>query len=164
MVFVFYLLAFELFLAPLTVYFSRKSISTPRGPMPQPDTMPTKKVLIVDDEDMTRVLLSRVIERLKVENLEILLAEDGEEAVQIALKEQPGLILLDVLMPKMNGYDVCQRIRQQADYDPYIIILTARGYSTDKDQAEATGANDFMTKPFKPSHLLSQLNAVWGRI
>lgn len=132
--------------------------------MPQQHAMPKKKVLIVDDEDMTRVLLSRVIERLKVDNLEILLAEDGEEAIKIALLEQPSLILLDVLMPKMNGYDVCQRIRQQTDYNPYIIILTARGYSTDKDQAEATGANDFMTKPFKPSLLLSQLNAVWNQI
>ncbi|MBZ0274563.1 MAG: response regulator [Anaerolineae bacterium] len=131
--------------------------------MPQSDT-PTKKVLIVDDEDMTRVLLSRVIERLKATNLEIFLAEDGEEAIQLAIKHRPGLILLDVLMPKMNGYDACQRIRQQVDYDPYIIILTARGYSTDKQQAEATGANDFMTKPFNPSRLQAQLSAVWDRI
>lgn len=127
--------------------------------------LPAKKVLIVDDEDMTRVLLSRVMERVKAVNLEILLAEDGEEALQVAFEKQPELILLDVLMPKMNGYDVCQRIRQQSDYHPYIIILTARGdYTTNREQAAATGANDFMTKPFKPSHLISQLSTVWERI
>lgn len=121
-----------------------------------------RKVLIVDDEDMTRVLLMHVIERMRVKGLQILLAEDGEQAMQIAESEHPDLILLDVLLPKLNGYDVCQRVRRILDYNPYIVILTARGNSTDRQRAEAIGANDFMTKPFNPSRLVSQLAEIWG--
>lgn len=120
------------------------------------------KVLIVDDEDLTRVLLSQVIERLGVSDLRIFMAEDGEEAVQIAVKERPDLILLDVLLPKMNGYDVCRQLRDVSSYNPYIIILTARGQNTDREQAETLGANDFMTKPFNTSRLRAQLSEFWN--
>ncbi len=121
-----------------------------------------RKVLIVDDEDMTRVLLSHILERMRVPGLQILLAEDGEEALKIAADHHPGLILLDVLLPKLNGYDVCQRVRRMADYEPYVVILTARGNSTDRQRAEAMGANDFMTKPFNPNKLISQLGEILG--
>ncbi len=121
-----------------------------------------KKVLIVDDEDLTRVLLTHVIERMHRPDLRVLLAEDGEEAVQIISAERPDLILLDVLLPKMNGYDVCQQVRRIPGYAPYIIILTARGSNTDQQRATAIGANDFMTKPFNPSRLIDQLNGLWS--
>lgn len=121
-----------------------------------------KKVLIVDDEDMTRVLLTHILNRMQVDGLEVLLAEDGEEAVRMATDERPGLILLDVLLPKMNGYDVCQRIRRIAGYSPYVVILTARGNSNDRQRAEAIGANDFMTKPFNPARLMNQLGEIWS--
>ncbi|MCA0456452.1 MAG: response regulator [Chloroflexi bacterium] len=121
-----------------------------------------KKVLIVDDEDMTRVLLTHILQRMRVDGLEVLLAEDGEEAIRMANEERPGLILLDVLLPKMNGYDVCQRVRGIADYSPYVVILTARGNSNDRQRAEAIGANDFMTKPFNPARLMNQLSQIWG--
>jgi DNA-binding response OmpR family regulator len=119
-----------------------------------------KKILIVDDEDMTRVLLMHVIQRTRIKNVEILSAEDGEEAIRIAQEQRPDLILLDVLLPKMNGYDVCQQVRLIADYRPHIIILTARGSNTDRQRAEAIGANDFMNKPFNPSRLEAQLSAL----
>lgn len=121
-----------------------------------------RKVLIVDDEDMTRVLLSHILERMRVPGLQILLAEDGEEALKLAAVHHPGLILLDVLLPKMNGYDVCQRVRAMSGYEPYVVILTARGNSTDRQRAEAMGANDFMTKPFSPNKLISQLGEILG--
>jgi len=121
-----------------------------------------KKVLIVDDEDMTRVLLTHILQRMRVEGLEVLLAEDGEEAVKMAIDQRPGLILLDVLLPKMNGYDVCQRVRRIVGYNPYVVILTARGNSNDRQRAEAIGANDFMTKPFNPARLMNQLSEIWG--
>lgn len=121
-----------------------------------------RKVLIVDDEDMTRVLLSHILERMRVPGLQILLAEDGEEALKLAADHHPGLILLDVLLPKMNGYDVCQRVRNMSSYEPYVVILTARGNSTDRQRAEAMGANDFMTKPFSPNKLISQLGEILG--
>lgn len=120
-----------------------------------------KKVLIVDDEDMMRTLLKHIFDRMDLDNLEVLLAEDGEEALQIATEQHPSLILLDVLLPKLNGYDVCQRVRRIPDYTPYIIILTARGSSNDRQRAESIGANDFMTKPFNPSRLQSQLGQIW---
>ena len=121
-----------------------------------------KRVLIVDDEDMTRVLLTHILQRMRVDGLEVLLAEDGEEAVKMATDQRPGLILLDVLLPKMNGYDVCQRVRRIVDYNPYVVILTARGNSNDRQRAEAIGANDFMTKPFNPARLMNQLSTIWG--
>ncbi len=121
-----------------------------------------KRVLIVDDEDMTRVLLTHILQRMRVDGLEVLLAEDGEEAVKMANDQRPGLILLDVLLPKMNGYDVCQRVRRIVDYNPYVVILTARGNSNDRQRAEAIGANDFMTKPFNPARLMNQLSEIWG--
>lgn len=120
-----------------------------------------KKVLIVDDEDLMRTLLRHIFERMDLEDMEVLLAEDGEEALQIASEQHPNLILLDVLLPKLNGYDVCQRLRRIPNYTPYIIMLTARGSSTDRQRAESIGANDFMTKPFNPSRLQRQLGEIW---
>jgi DNA-binding response OmpR family regulator len=119
-------------------------------------------VLIVDDEDLTRVLLSRVLERIKVKGMNILLAEDGEEALHIAAAKRPDLVLLDLLLPKLNGYDVCRELRTIPDYDPHIIILTARGQDNDREHAREIGADGFMTKPFNPSRLVAQLNDLWN--
>ncbi len=121
-----------------------------------------KRVLIVDDEDLTRILLSQVLERAHIGPVDVFMAEDGEEALRVAEETRPDLILLDLLLPKMNGYDVCRALRSIADYQPYIIILTARGQNTDRQQASESGANDFMTKPFNPSGLIAQLNALWN--
>jgi DNA-binding response OmpR family regulator len=121
-----------------------------------------KRVLIVDDEDLTRILLSQVLERANLGPVEVLMAEDGEEAVDLAQDKRPDLILLDLLLPKLNGYDVCRQLRAIPDYAPHIIILTARGHNTDRQQARESGADDFMTKPFNPSGLLTQLRAIWG--
>jgi two-component system alkaline phosphatase synthesis response regulator PhoP len=121
-----------------------------------------RKILIVDDEDMTRELLRRVIDRSKIRNVSVMTAEDGEEALKMIDDERPDLILLDVLLPKMNGYDVCRQVRSISGYDPHIIILTARGNSSDKQRAESIGANGFMTKPFNPSRLTDQLSDIWG--
>ena len=128
--------------------------------MPEVKDQP-KKVLIVDDEDMMRTLLKHIFDRMNLENLEVFLAEDGEDALKMASEHRPNLILLDVLLPKLNGYDVCQRLRRIPDYAPYIIILTARGSSNDRQRAESIGANDFMTKPFNTSRLQSQLGQIW---
>lgn len=120
-----------------------------------------KRVLIVDDEDLTRILLDQVLKRSNIGPVDVLMAEDGLEAVQLAGDKRPDLILLDLLLPKMNGYDVCREIRSIEDYDPYIIILTARGHNADREQAGERGANSFMTKPFNPSSLIAKLNTLW---
>lgn len=122
-----------------------------------------KCVLIVDDEDLTRTLLNQVLERARIGPLEVLMAEDGREALEIAEARRPDLILLDLLLPHMNGYDVCRELRAIPDYQPYIIILTARGHNTDRQQAQESGADSFMTKPFNPSGLIAQLNALWDQ-
>lgn len=109
-----------------------------------------------------RTLLRHILERMNVDGLEVLMAEDGDEALRIVADKRPDLILLDVLLPKLNGYDVCQRVRRMSEYNPYIIIMTARGSVNDRQRAEAIGANDFMTKPFNPSRLQSQLGQLWS--
>ena len=123
----------------------------------------TRKVLIVDDEAMIRLLLKQVLDRVDSKNLSVLVAEDGEEALKIIGDERPDLILLDVLLPKVNGYDVCQQVRHIENYNPHIIILTARGNNNDRQRAESIGANGFMTKPFNPSRLMAQLNEIWAK-
>lgn len=120
----------------------------------------TRKILIVDDEDQARILLSQVVERADIPLENILLAEDGEEALRIVATEYPDLILLDLLLPKLNGYEVCRKLREIEGYNPFIIILTARGHNSDRQQAHDIGADDFMTKPFNPSRLIAQLNDI----
>ena len=107
-----------------------------------------KRVLIVDDEDLTRTLLSQVLERANVGPVEVFMAEDGPQALKIAEDERPDLILLDLLLPRMNGYDVCREIRAIAGYDPHIIILTARGQNTDRQQAKSF--YDETIQPIRP--------------
>jgi DNA-binding response OmpR family regulator len=123
----------------------------------------TDKVLIVDDEAMIRVLLRQLLERANVDQSNILTAEDGEKALVLVASERPGLIFLDLMLPKLNGYHVCREVRAIPGYDPYIIILTGRGYNTDREQAREFGANGFMTKPFNPSRLMEELEYFWNR-
>src|SRR5262245_14228750 len=100
-----------------------------------------RKILIVDDEDQARTLLSQLVERADYLSSNILLAEDGEQALLIADDKRPDVILLDLLLPKLNGYDVCRKLREIAGYTPYIIILTARGHNNDRRQAQEIGAD-----------------------
>jgi two-component system alkaline phosphatase synthesis response regulator PhoP len=103
-----------------------------------------------------------MLQRVQVNHMDVFSAEDGEQAVQIAQAERPDVILLDLLLPKMDGNEVCRRLHQIADYQPYIIMLTARGQFEDREQARALGVNQFMTKPFSPSRLIADLNALWA--
>ena len=91
------------------------------------------KILIVDDEDLVRQLLKQVIDRVRPAETAIFLAEDGAEALKIVEKERPDLILLDVMMPKLSGYEVCKAIREIKEYAPHIIILTARGNTNEQE-------------------------------
>ncbi len=123
----------------------------------------TKKILIAEDEAHIRMLIEQSIEELEDEGVEILAAADGEEALALVLAEQPDLILLDVMMPKMNGFEVCERLRQ----DPraakaHVIFLTAKGQSYDRARGEAAGADAYMTKPFRPHELLATVRRIVG--
>ena len=113
------------------------------------------KILIVDDEPHIRLLLEQALEELEDEGVEILTAQDGEEALQLVQKEKPEIVFLDVMMPKLNGYDVCERIKNTLGMkDIYIIMLTAKGEEFDKQKGIEAGANIYMTKPFDPDEIV----------
>jgi CheY-like chemotaxis protein len=120
-----------------------------------------KQILIVDDEAFIRVLLKQTLEDLEDMGVDLLVAADGEEGVEIALRRQPDLIFLDVMMPKMNGYEVCRRIKE-ADCQAYIMLLTAKGQAIDKEKGLAVGANEYVTKPFDPDYILERAAEVLG--
>jgi len=120
-----------------------------------------KQILIVDDEVFIRVLLKQTLEDLEDIGVDILLAADGEEGLEIALRRHPDLIFLDVMMPKLNGYEVCRRIKE-ADSQAYIMLLTAKGQAIDKEKGLAVGANEYVTKPFDPDYILERAAEVLG--
>jgi two-component system, OmpR family, alkaline phosphatase synthesis response regulator PhoP len=116
-----------------------------------------KKILIVDDEVHIRALLEQALEDLEDVGVELLSARDGEEGLQYARDEKPDLMFLDVMMPKKNGYEVCETIKQDPDLkDIYIILLTAKGQAADKVRGDAVKANEYITKPFNPDEILQK--------
>lgn len=122
-----------------------------------------KKVLIVDDEHHIRILLEQTLEELEDEGVELLSAGDGETALTLIEAEKPDLVFLDVMMPKMNGFDVCYQVKKQLELrDIYIIMLTAKGQEFDKKKGEEVGANLYMTKPFDPDELLEKAMEILG--
>lgn len=116
----------------------------------------SKKILITDDEPHIRLLLEQALEDLEDYDVEFLFAENGEVALEIIRKEKPGLVLLDVMMPKMNGFDVCRTVKQEWRMDDvYIIMLTAKGQEYDKEKGNEVGADLYMTKPFNPDDIMA---------
>jgi two-component system, OmpR family, alkaline phosphatase synthesis response regulator PhoP len=118
-----------------------------------------KKILIVDDEQPIRTLLEY---NLKQAQYETITAADGEEAVLKTEMEKPDLILLDLMLPKMDGIDVCKTLRQRG-LDIPIIMLTAKGDELDKVLGLEIGADDYMTKPFSPREVVARVKAVLRR-
>lgn len=116
------------------------------------------KALIVDDD---QVLADVVAFMLRREGFEVLLAYHGEMALQRWAAEQPDLIILDVNLPRLDGFSVCQRIRLQADTP--IILLTVRGEEEDIVKGLNLGADDYVTKPFSPRQLMARIQAVLRR-
>jgi DNA-binding response OmpR family regulator len=120
-----------------------------------------KKLLIVDDEAHIRSLIEQTLEELEDEGVEFLTAENGEEALQIIEKEQPQLVFLDVMMPKMNGMEVCRRVKKELLLnDVFIVLLTAKGQELDRLKGQEVGADVYMTKPFDPEVILNKAKEV----
>lgn len=112
------------------------------------------KIAIVDDEVHIRALLEQTLEDLEDEP-EILLAVNGAEGLALIERERPQLVFLDVMMPLMNGYDVCAAVRQNPDLvGTTIVMLTAKGQESDRVHGIETGAHHFVTKPFDPDEIL----------
>ncbi len=120
-----------------------------------------KKILIVDDEAHIRMLIQQTLEELEDEGVEFLTAENGEIALDIIQKEKPQLVFLDVMMPKMNGMEVCRRVKKELGIENiYIVLLTAKGQETDRQKGVDMGADLYMTKPFDPEVLLNKAKEV----
>jgi DNA-binding response OmpR family regulator len=120
-----------------------------------------KKLLIVDDESHIRMLIEQTLEELEDEGIEFLTAENGEQALQIIQAENPHLVFLDVMMPKMNGMEVCRRVKKDLSlHDVYIVLLTAKGQELDRQKGQEVGADVYMTKPFDPETILSKAKEV----
>jgi DNA-binding response OmpR family regulator len=108
--------------------------------------MGTKRVLIVDDEPD---IVETIKFNLELENIQSLTAEDGEQALDMARQEKPDLIILDIMLPKMNGYKVARLLKFDEAYKHIpIIMLTARTQKSDIKLGEETGADEYLTKPF----------------
>ena len=119
------------------------------------------KILIVDDEAHIRMLIEQTLEELEDEGVHFLIAENGEDALQIINQEKPQLVFLDVMMPKMNGIEVCRRVKKELGLnDVYIVLLTAKGQELDRQKGQEVGADVYMTKPFNPEALLAKAREV----
>jgi two-component system response regulator VicR len=113
------------------------------------------KILLADDEPSIASVVRRIVED---GGFEFCHAQDGQEVFSVVAKEKPDLIILDVMMPKMNGFQVCVRLRQEGVLSP-ILILSAKGDLVDKEVGFSAGADDYLVKPFSPEELLMRINA-----
>jgi two-component system alkaline phosphatase synthesis response regulator PhoP len=119
-----------------------------------------RTILIVEDEESIGFLLQQ---NLEFEGFETIWAKDGEEGLNKAETQSPDLILLDLMLPKMSGMEVCKRLRAKGDAVP-IIMLTAKGEQIDKVIGLKTGADDYITKPFDILELTARIEAIFRRL
>jgi two-component system, OmpR family, alkaline phosphatase synthesis response regulator PhoP len=120
----------------------------------------TKKVLIVDDEPNIVAALDYLLQR---SGYEVRIASNGEEALQEVESFGPDLVLLDVMMPQRSGYEVCQRIRERADWSRIkIVMLSARGREAEVNKGLSLGADLYITKPFSNAELLARIGELLG--
>jgi two-component system alkaline phosphatase synthesis response regulator PhoP len=118
------------------------------------------KILVVDDE----VYLLQILDfSLGAEGYDVVTAEDGEQALNKAKAEQPDLIVLDIMMPKVDGYEACRKLKQDPSMkDVPVILLTAKGRDIDRKLGLEVGADDYITKPFSPNKLLEKIGSFLG--
>jgi DNA-binding response OmpR family regulator len=127
----------------------------------RPETSSTPLVLVADDDPDILTLVGFRLERA---GYDVLPARDGEEALALALERQPDLAILDVMMPKLDGYEVTQRLRDNsATSGMPVILLTARVQEADITRGFEAGADDYIKKPFSPQELRARVQAILGR-
>ena len=118
-----------------------------------------EKILVVDDDANIRQILET---RLTISGYIVLLANDGEEALKLFRKDSPDLVILDIMLPKIGGYEVCKRVRKESSVP--IIMLTALGDISDRVMGLEFGADDYVVKPFSPKELEARIRSVFRRI
>lgn len=121
--------------------------------------MDKKKILVVEDE---KAIADILVFNLQREGYDTLAAYDGAEGLRCALSESPDLILLDVMLPEMDGFEVCRRVREQSDVP--IIMLTAKGETADRVSGLEMGADDYIVKPLEMPEVIARVRAVFRRI
>ena len=121
--------------------------------------MPDETILIIEDDQAMRRALS---DNFQFEGFDVITAADGEKGLHAALHKQPALVILDLMLPKVNGYEICRLIRQRG-LDMPIIMLTAKGQESDIVLGLNLGADDYVTKPFSVKELLARSNAFLRR-
>ena len=117
----------------------------------------SKKILIVDDELNMRTLLKEALEDFENKGVELLVAENGSDAIKSIREEKPELVILDVMMRGMYGFDVCNTIKNELGMkDVYFLMLTADGQEFNRQKSKDVGTDDFMTKPFDPDEIVEK--------
>ena len=120
--------------------------------------MARRKILVVDDE---RYILHILDFSLGSEGYEVITAGDGEQAVERTKSEKPDLIVMDIMMPKMDGFEACKLIKSDPDTREIpVIMLTAKGREIDKNRGMEAGADEYLTKPFSPAKLIERVHSV----
>jgi two-component system alkaline phosphatase synthesis response regulator PhoP len=115
----------------------------------------SKKILVVDDEEMTTELAKTFLEK---HGFTVVIAKDGEEALKLAEEEVPDLILLDVMLPTVDGFEVCKRLKAKNSFmKTPILMFTAKGLSSDMEKGEAAGADEYIVKPFSGKALVETI-------
>ena len=118
------------------------------------------KILVVEDD---KNILTGLVDNLVMEGYKVVVAKDGKEALAQVKDRAPDLIVLDVMIPKLNGFEVCRQLKADGVTTP-IIILSARGQETDKVLGLELGADDYVTKPFSPRELIVRIKTVLRRV
>ena len=120
-----------------------------------------KTILIADDAIHIRILLAQTLEDFEDVGVELLTASDGLEAWEVIQARRPDLLILDVMMPGLSGYEVCQRLKSDPGLShAYVIMLTAKGQAKDHERGIQVGADEYITKPFNPRHLVRRVAEV----
>jgi len=120
-------------------------------------------ILIVDDDPVIRNLLNQILEEFQESGVRILSAENGEAAMEIIKEAKPDIIFLDVMMPKMNGFEVCDMVKRNPETkDICIVMFTAKGQEIDKQKAKELGADYYITKPFNINEILKKATDILG--
>lgn len=119
------------------------------------------KILIVDDEPNNQLLLQEILEDFEEDGTQVLYAADGAEALDIIQSEKPDLVFLDIMLPEMDGFDVCHTVKYKLGLENiFIAILTAKSQDVDKKKAMDVKADMYITKPFKKSVVVDVVNKV----
>ena len=119
-----------------------------------------KKILVVDDEELTTELAKTFLEK---HGFEVIIAHDGEEGLRQAEAENPDLILLDVMLPSMDGFAVCKKLKDNEKFkDTPILMFTAKGLSSDIEKGAACGADEYIVKPFSGKALVATIRKHLG--